>query len=135
MIITLITIAILVSGIVFLWLNDVHYNDALETAGAFMTIFGSVALVIALIAVIIINVNPIGKKMAADAKRETLVYQLENETYKNDNNLGTTDLFSSVAKYNGKVLEGRRGRHNLWISWFYAPYWDEVELINLEDYK
>ena len=135
MIVVLITIAILVSGIVFLWLHDVHYNDALETAGVFMTIFGSFALVIALIAVIAINVNPIGKKMAADAKRETLVYQLENETYKNDNNLGTTDLFSSVAEYNGKVLAGRRGRHNLWTGWFYAPYWDEVELINLEDYK
>lgn len=135
MIVTLITIAILVAGIVFLWSHSVHYNDALEAAGVIMTTLGGFAVCIALIAVIVINVNPTGKKMAMDAKRETLMYQLENETYKNDNNLGTTDLFSSIATYNGKVLAGRRGRHNLWISWFYAPYWDEVELINLEDYK
>lgn len=69
-----------------------------------------------------------------EAERETLIYQLENETYKNDNNVRTTELLASIAEYNGKVLKMQAGRKNPWIDWFYVPYSEDLELIGLEDY-
>ena len=59
---------------------------------------------------------------------------MKNKTFENDNNLGTTEVLSAVADYNGDVLKMRAGRKNLWINWFYAPYGEDLELIELDDF-
>ena len=85
-------------------------------------------------AIIAPRANAIGDRAAMEARRETIIYQLKNKTFENDNNLGTTEVLSAVADYNGDVLKMRAGRKNPWINWFYAPYGEDLELIELDDF-
>ena len=135
MIVVLITIAILLFGIFFAFYKDHSRHSWSDVCSPLCLSLGSIALIVELTAILVTNASPIGEQSAMEAERETLIYQLENETYKNDNNVGTTELFSSIAEYNGKILKMQAGRKNLWINWFYAPYGEDLELINLEDYK
>lgn len=134
MIIVLITIAILLFGIFCVFYRNYSRHSWPDICSVLCSYFGGVALVIELAAILAVNVNPIGEQAAMEAERETLIYQLENETYKNDNNVGTTELLASIAEYNGKVLKMQAGRKNPWINWFYVPYSEDLELIDLEDY-
>ena len=135
MIVVLITIAILLFGIFCTFYMDHSRHSWPDVCSPLFSSLGGIALVIELTLLLVVNANPIGEQSAMEAERETLIYQLENETYKNDNNVGTTELFSSIAEYNGKILKMQAGRKNLWINWFYAPYGEDLELINLEGYK
>lgn len=134
MIIVLITIAILLFGIFCVFYRNHSRYTWSDICSSLCSYFGGVALVIELTAILVVNANPIGEQAAIEAERETLIYQLENETYKNDNNVGTTELLASIAEYNGKVLKMQAGRKNPWINWFYVPYSEDLELIGLEDY-
>lgn len=135
MIVVLITIAILLFGIFCAFYRN-HSPRYIwpDICSVLCSCFGGVVLVIELTAILVVNANPIGEQAAMEAERETLIYQLENETYKNDNNVGTTELLASIAEYNGKVLKMQAGRKNPWINWFYVPYSEDLELIGLEDY-
>lgn len=135
MIVVLITIAILLFGIFCTFYMDHSIHSWPDVCSSLCSSLGGIALVIELTLLLVANANLIGNQAAMEAGRETLIYQLENETYKNDNNIGTTELFSSIAEYNGKVLKIQAGRKNPWINWFYAPYGEDLELIDLEDYK
>lgn len=135
MIIVLITIAILLFGIFCTFYEDHSRHSWPDVCSPLFSSLGGIALVIELVVIIVSHANAIGDQAAMEAERETLIYQMENETYKNDNNIGTTELFSSIAEYNGKVLKIQAGRKNPWVNWLYVPYGEDLELIDLEDYK
>ena len=70
-------------------------------------------------------------------KRSALVYQLENNIYDNDNDLGKKELYSEITKYNCVVAEGKIKQNNIWVYNLYCNVYDELELIefpeNLEE--
>ena len=134
MIVVLITIAILLFGIFCVFYRNHSRHTWPDICAILCPYFAGVILTIELTAIVVVNVNPIGERAAMEAERETLIYQLENETYKNDNNVGTTELLSAIAEYNGKILKIQAGRKSPWVNWFYAPYGEDLELIDLEDY-
>lgn len=134
MIVVLITIAILLFGI-FCTFYEYHSRHSWpDVCSPLFSSLGGIALVVELVVIIVSHANAIGDQAAMEAERETLIYQMENETYKNDNNIGTTELFSSIAEYNGKVLKIQAGRKNPWINWLYVPYGEDLELIDLDDF-
>lgn len=53
----------------------------------------------------------------------------------NDNNISSKELFDDVNSFNVAVRSGQKGLENPWISMFYFPKWNEVEVINLDDYR
>lgn len=133
MIITIIVVTILIASIVFeIWnANNFRfdYSDILEgIATVNIILAGTIAVVIGFVS-ITNHINIDAHLEATNEKRAALVYQLENETYKNDNNLGASELFDKISDFNSKVVRGRGGMHNPWINWFYQPIWDDVELI------
>ena len=70
-------------------------------------------------------------------KRSALVYQLENDIYDNDNDLGKKELYSEITEYNCDVAEGKIKQDNIWVYNLYSDVYDELELIefpeNLEE--
>ena len=70
-------------------------------------------------------------------KRSALVYQLENDIYDNDNDLGKKELYSEITEYNCDVAEGKIKQDNIWVYNLYCNIYDELELIefpeNLEE--
>lgn len=134
MIVTLITIAVLLFGIFCIFYMDHSIHSWPDICSSVCTPFAGILLVLELVAIVVPHANAIGEQAAMEARRETIIYQLENKTFKNDNNLGTTEVLSAIADYNGDVLKMRAGRKNPWISWFYAPYGEDLKLIDLDDF-
>lgn len=124
MILFLIVAAVLIAGIVIA--AKTYSEEAIP-----IVIFGGFVCLVLIIIIICQNVNPDGRLQAELQKRETLVYQLENLTYLNDNNLGTTELFDQIAEFNGRIYKHREGRKNPLINWYYLPYMDKIEPIEI----
>lgn len=66
-------------------------------------------------------------------KRSALVYQLENDLYDNDNDLGKKELYSEITEYNCDVAEGKIMQDNIWVYNLYSDVYDELELIEFPE--
>ena len=66
-------------------------------------------------------------------KRSALVYQLENDIYDNDNDLGKKELYSEITEYNCDVAKGKAMRDNIWLYNLYADVYDNLELIEFPE--
>lgn len=66
-------------------------------------------------------------------KRSALVYQLENDIYDNDNDLGKKELYSEITEYNCDVAKGKTMRDNIWLRNLYADVYDNLELIEFPE--
>ena len=62
-------------------------------------------------------------------KRNALVYQLENDLYDNDNDLGKKELYSEITEYNYDVAKGKIMQDNIWVYNLYSDVYDDLELI------
>lgn len=116
------------------WECKVHWEilDGVSCIAMFIT---SVFLVSSTCCFAIVHWNVDGKLENINSTRENLVYQLEEGYYVNDNNISSKELFDDVNDFNVAVRSGQRGLENPWISMFYFPKWNEVEVINLDDYR
>ena len=66
-------------------------------------------------------------------KRSALVYQLENDIYDNDNDLGKKELYSEITEYNCDVAEGKIKQDKIWVYNLYCNVYDELELIEFPE--
>ena len=66
-------------------------------------------------------------------KRNALVYQLENDLYDNDNDLGQKELYSEIIEYNCDVAKGKIMQDNIWVYNLYADVYDDLELIEFDE--
>ena len=66
-------------------------------------------------------------------KRSALVYQLENDIYDNDNDLGKKELYSEITDYNCDVAKGKIKQNNIWVRNLYCNVYDELELIEFPE--
>lgn len=116
------------------WKCKAHWEilDGVSCIAMFIT---SVFLVLSTCCFAIVHWNVDGKLENINSTRENLVYQLEEGYYVNDNNISSKELFDDVNDFNVVVRSGQRGLENPWISMFYFPKWNEVEVINLDDYR
>lgn len=66
-------------------------------------------------------------------KRNALVYQLENDLYDNDNDLGKKELYSEITEYNCDVAKGKIMQDNIWVYNLYPDVYDDLELIEFDE--
>ena len=66
-------------------------------------------------------------------KRNALVYQLENDLYDNDNDLGKKELYSEIIEYNCDVAKGKIMQDNIWVYNLYPDVYDDLELIEFDE--
>ena len=65
-------------------------------------------------------------------KRNVLVYQLENDLYDNDNDIGKKELYSEIIEYNCDVAKGKIMQDNIWVYNLYPDVYDDLELIEFD---
>lgn len=74
-----------------------------------------------------------GMLASMQEKRAALVYQLENDIYDNDNDLGKKELYSEITEYNCEIAEGKIMQDNIWVHNLYPNIYDDLELIELPE--
>ena len=102
-------------------------------------VFSTVGLIISAIIVIIMTICVIDANTAIDAKiatneqrYEALVYQVENEIYDNDNDIGKYELYNQVREWNEDLANGKAKQYNFWYGIFYPNIYDNFDYIKLK---
>lgn len=136
MVIVLVSLGILVFGIVANKIYDMKYNasDFLASVATVCTIIGIVSTFFCVFFFIVTHCNIDGTIREHQAKRESLVYQLENKTYLNDNNVGTNELFTQIGEFNGEIEWERTADNGYIINWLTSPWSNYVEPIDINNY-
>ena len=133
MIIILCVIALFISiAITNQFLDDDGAAGILGIFGVIgMAIFG-LALLIVCIFVIVNNSNTHGLIASNKQRYESLIYQLENNLYDNDNDLGKKELYNQIEEWNASLAEGKAMQNDFWFGVFYPDIYDHFEFIELD---
>lgn len=131
-----ISISIVIIGFILLAVSIKRFSDFWDA----INFISCVLVVLAGISSLALGVVSIVAITGSDAylvsmqeKRAALVYQLENDLYDNDNDLGKKELYSEITEYNCDVAEGKIMQDNIWVYNLYADVYDELELIEFPE--
>ena len=131
-----ISIIIAIIGFVLFAASFNKFNDTWDVINfislVLAILFGASSVILGAIAVSA-NVGSESYLASMQEKRSALVYQLENDLYDNDNDLGKKELYSEITEYNCDVAEGKIMRDNIWVYNLYSDVYDELELIEFPE--
>ena len=111
------------------------YNEDL-CYEAFIT-FGVLALIAALIMGSVAFIDNTTKEATIaryQMKRDSLVFQLENNYYDNKMWDGREKLMKEIYEFNATVIKGRINGENVWVGVFWPENWYAIEPIDLNKY-
>lgn len=62
---------------------------------------------------------------------ESLTYQLENNLYDNDNDIGKKELMDEICEWNEDLAYHKEIQRNFWVGIYYPNVYDNFEFIPL----
>ena len=123
-------------GVIILgkWMYD---NTKYDTSWLYGTGWGIVIIaeiVAVIMAFVIIDSHTnIEARTAKNQQRyNSLVYQLENNLYDNDNDLGKKELYEDIEGWNIDLAYYQKAQDDLWMGIFYPNIYDQFEFIKYE---
>ncbi len=104
-------------------------TEWLEGCGWFLAAIGAIAAFIS--GIIIIDSNAALDAKIAEKQQvyNSLVYQLENDAYENDNDLGKKNLYDQIQNYNSNLAYYKGVQDDFWLGIFYPDIYDQFEFI------
>lgn len=101
-------------------------------------LLATIAVVLTLIALLISTIGLASVYINADAsvakwetQYELLTYQLENNLYDNDNDIGKKELMDEIREWNGNLAYCKEIQRNFWVGIYYPNVYDNFEFIPL----
>ena len=101
-------------------------------------LLATIAVVLTLIALLISTIGLASFYINADAsvakwetQYESLTYQLENNLYDNDNDIGKKELMDEIREWNGNLAYCKEIQRNFWVGIYYPNVYDNFEFIPL----
>ena len=120
-------------SVVFLILNDeIWYEVWIDYVCWSVLIPSAIVAIIMSIFVIDANVGIKGKIASNEQRYEAFVYQVENEIYENDNDVGKYELYNQVREWNEDLAKGKAMQNDFWFGIFYPDIFDKFEFIELK---
>ena len=131
--ITLLAILTVVASIISYIALNKYDAEGLGIASAIIAVFAGLALVLCSIVSIFIYSSADATTAEYNAERQSLIYQLENNLYDNNNDLGKKDLYDQITEYNKDVVSGRELHNKFLTACFYPDIYDDLELIEFDE--
>lgn len=132
-----ITIAVFILSYIAAKILENYYTswaDALGSIGVVVWGISLIVLIFEFLFLAIANIGVSGKISRWETQRSSLVYQLENDLYDNDNDLGKKELYSEIQEWNEKLMVGKAMKDDLWLGIYYPDQlYDSLEPITLEE--
>lgn len=114
----------------FLW--DKDFAEVLVGISAVSLGCCMIALMVMILVAVVNNVGYDGFVARNQAIYDSLTYQLENDLYDNDNDLGKKELYNQIQEWNKDLANGKAMTHDPWLGIFWIDAYDEFEFIELE---
>lgn len=133
MILFLLMLAVVAIGVMLLVLgfakDDGFGEHPLIVVGEIVTAISG-AIVLALLVMHIYD-HVAAEKILAERQQEykVLVYQLEENVYENENDIGKSELFEKIEKWNTHLASAQALQDNIWIGFIYADIYDQLDFI------
>lgn len=86
------------------------------------------------ISAVIFAVNYIGADASVarwERQYESLTYQLENNLYDNDNDIGKKELMNEIREWNEDLAYHKEIQRNFWVGIYHPNVYDNLEFIPL----
>lgn len=106
--------------------------DTIDIALIVTTVVLAVIVGIMLIILLVNYGTADGFVVANEQRYESLVYQLENDVYENDNDLGKKELYDSVQDWNEDLAVGKTYERSFWWGIFYPNVYEQFDFIKLK---
>lgn len=120
-------------SVIFLILNDkIWYEEWIDYVCWGVLIVSAIIALIMSIFVIDASVSIDGKIASNEQRYEALVYQVKNEIYENDNDVGKYELYNQVREWNEDLAKGKAMQNDFWFGIFYPDIFDKFEFIELK---
>lgn len=118
MMLLILTIAIiLISGIIY----NFQENDVVNITCFIIIVFSVVIFILEAVALCMNHFSAPGLAEQYSQRYEFLTYQMENNLYENENEIGKKQLYSEIQSYNEDVASGKRMQNDVWVGVFYPP--------------
>jgi hypothetical protein len=89
-----------------------------------------VAIAISVVVIIGLYTTADAEVAEAQERYKSLTYQLENNLYDNDNDIGKKALYDDIRDYNEKIAYNQKIQDDFWIGIYCPDVWDQLELID-----
>lgn len=135
MIFTLIAIGVLIIGVT-LWVifDKTDVGEWAAYVGVFLTMFGAVfTLIFGAVSIYAACSNDYEYEDTM-ISRENYIDVLKTGVYDDSLNISDIDTIQEIQEFNKSIVANQRGLKNPWINWFYGPYWNDIEPIDLSEY-
>lgn len=128
----LIVLVITILG--FLGVAICKHFDLYETGvlSAVIGIIGIIVLMIMACCAIGMNTDTDAYVASMQQRYNVLVYQIENNVYDNDNDIGKRELYEQIREWNEDLARYKECQDSAWVGMFYANVYDQFEFIPLE---
>lgn len=103
--------------------------DWLSCIGYVISIIAAITTVIMGIVIIVSHTNIKAKIAENEQIYESLTYQLENNLYDNDNDLGKKELYNEIEDWNKDLAYYQNAQDDFWVGIFYPNIFDRFKFI------
>ena len=122
---------VLAIGIILFVIGEHVYDfrELLFGASFVLIILSAIAILTGLGVIAGNRIGAEAKAMELKERYNSLVYQLENELYDNDNDLGKKELYDEIREWNEDLAYHKNVQNDSWIGIFYPKIFDQLEFI------
>ena len=129
-------VILLFIGIVLIPLDELLYRKTDWYDEEWIKYVGIALIVIFAFTIIVMIPFIVADHMTADSQvaayqqqYESLTYQLKNNLYDNDNDIGKKALYEEIQEWNTDLAYRKAAQRDFWIGIFYPNIYDQFEFI------
>ena len=129
-------IIILVVGVACIIIGNEMYNHTkydtewLFGVGLTITILFSLVVCISVIAMACSHVGVDAQVAENHERYKSLTYQLKNDLYNNDNDVGKKELYDQIREWNEDLAYHQNIQDDFWLGIFHPDIYDQFEFID-----
>lgn len=117
-----------ISVLAIIYTDEMSGWHLLATIAVALTL---IALLISTIGLASVYINADASVAKWETQYESLTYQLENNLYDNDNDIGKKELMDEIREWNGNLAYCKEIQRNFWVGIYYPNVYDNFEFIPL----